>query len=254
MPVPVNPADKKPYFTLKWIAIICMVIDHTDWVFLHQNVVTDNTKFYIFLFLRLIGKIAFPIFAYELVEAFYYTEKRGYKAIRIFSLACISELFFDMAILGEISFATQNVCFTLFFGYVMLMMLDKAWAGNNKVVKYILVFFALMLACVMASTLKADYGYKGIILIFCFWIAHKLEGENKYMFIMSSCIAICALGVKDIFGTLGSIMYAGEILSGAFILLYETKRLPVIKGNIVLKFIGRWFYPMHLCILAIMVS
>ena len=60
--------------TLKWIAVISMLIDHTAEVLInHNTALTDPIWAQICVLMRGIGRIAFPIYAFLLVEGFLHT-------------------------------------------------------------------------------------------------------------------------------------------------------------------------------------
>ena len=60
--------------TLKWIAVISMLIDHTAEVLINHNAaLTDPIWAQIYVLMRGIGRIAFPIYAFLLVEGFLHT-------------------------------------------------------------------------------------------------------------------------------------------------------------------------------------
>ena len=103
--------------TLKIIAMITMLIDHIGaavcmrmmlaegfgdlngaaeetikaWVTVHADL---YSTYYMF---RMIGRIAFPIFCFLLVEGFKHTKDAKKYAIRLFAFALISEIPFDLA-------------------------------------------------------------------------------------------------------------------------------------------------------------
>ena len=92
-------------FTLKMIALIAMLCDHLG-----------HTLFPQLSILRIIGRISFPIFAYVLVEGFFYTRDVKKYLTRLGLMALLSEIPFDlMASQKVLEFGHQNVFFTLFF-------------------------------------------------------------------------------------------------------------------------------------------
>jgi hypothetical protein len=245
---------KTAYFTLKWIAIICMIVDHTAYIFLNQSVVTDVDKFYTYTALRTIGRIAFPIFAFELVEAFYYTKSRKKKLFKILLLAVFSEALFDTVIYGTVELTHQNTCFTLFIGYVGLIFLDKIYRWQTKegdgktrraIISIPLYTVTVMIACLLGRITYVDYGVGGIALIFAFWFFRK--GDWRHILIVTT--AFTAIMMRDSFGTIGGLMYIGIFLSGVIIGLYKQDKLPAFRTNKFVKVLGAWFYPIHLIIL-----
>lgn len=97
-------------FQLKCIAVITMIIDHTGAVLFPDNMT-----------LRYIGRIAFPIFCFLLVEGFFHTRDVRKYMLRLGMFAVISEIPYDLAFRDTvIEFEHQNVFFTLFIGVVMM--------------------------------------------------------------------------------------------------------------------------------------
>ncbi len=68
---------------LKWIAIITMIIDHIGAVLYPVSQYPDMA------FLRIIGRIAFPIFAFLIVEGYRHTGNLKAYAVRLF---CCTDL------------------------------------------------------------------------------------------------------------------------------------------------------------------
>jgi TraX protein. len=128
--------------TLKLIAIFTMLIDHTAATIL-DNILRirgmealdwKNTqavqKFYqengnllaVDTIMRFIGRIAFPIFCFLLIEGFLHTHNKLKYAGRLALFAFISEIPFDLALHRKLFyFGYQNVFFTLLIGLLVLM-------------------------------------------------------------------------------------------------------------------------------------
>ncbi|MBP5555374.1 MAG: hypothetical protein J6X94_10965 [Lachnospiraceae bacterium] len=137
--------------TLKIIAIVTMFIDHIGAsVFEHYiNILAVSGSDYcrdlitskvpglwsewmgnivvvqsIDLLLRAIGRIAFPIFCFLLVEGFLHTRNVKKYLVRLFIFAFISDVPFDLAFFAKIGLNHQNVFFTLFLGVSALACID----------------------------------------------------------------------------------------------------------------------------------
>mgnify|MGYP002239450043 CR=1 FL=1 len=85
--------------TLKLIAIILMLIDHTGLMILYNYPATTATLFSFggvdyswYRIFRDIGRAAFPIFCFLLVEGFLHTHNRKKYGLNLFLFACISEI------------------------------------------------------------------------------------------------------------------------------------------------------------------
>lgn len=134
---------------LKWIAIITMLIDHIGAAILEPymsgefgsvpiKVLGLHPMIWDFI-LRGIGRIAFPIFIFLMVEGFFYTRSRKKYAIRLGLFCLISEIPFnlgfhpqDMEIYSDFprlhfigfDYTYQNVFFTLFIGFLTIWVLE----------------------------------------------------------------------------------------------------------------------------------
>lgn len=204
-------------FTLKWIAMIAMVIDHVGAVLYPQ-----------YLILRIIGRIAFPIFCFLLVEGALHTHNiRRYEG-RLLLFALISELPFDYVFYGGMTMVHQNVFFTLFLGLLMIDVLK-----NERNTIYSLL--ALIGAILLAEELSVDYGAGGILLILCFYLLRNKRVGKQVAFIILNCLYY-GIGVQS---------YAG--LAAIPMLLYQGEQGPKMKYFFYL------FYPLHLLILYLII-
>ena len=106
--------------TLKLIAIITMLIDHIGAAVIARLLIAGQGSemlYKIYYAMRAVGRVAFPIFCFLLVEGFFYTGSRKKYALRLFGFALLSEIPFDLAFSGKIlEFGYQNVFFTLLIG------------------------------------------------------------------------------------------------------------------------------------------
>jgi hypothetical protein len=140
--------------TLKWIAIITMFIDHMGAI-LFPNVIV----------FRLIGRLAFPIFAFLITEGFLHTGNMNKYLLRLGLFALISEIPFDFAFNGQIiEFQHQNVFFTLFLGLVAIAIYDKLKDKHKLIAGFNILLFVFI-----AEFMRTDYSMFGILMIFVFY-------------------------------------------------------------------------------------
>ena len=200
-------------FTLKMIAIVTMLIDHVGAVLFPQIEL-----------LRIIGRIAFPIFAFTLVEGFFHTRDVKKYLMRLGVLALVSEIPFDLAFFGvPFAFVHQNVFFTLFLGILMLYFV----VNTPRDFRRVLCVLGMIL---LADYLQTDYGSWGLLMILCYYVFRE-KPWLKYGGI--AAINIFAMGYSQVYAPLALIpiaLYNGE--EG-----YKCKKF----------FYG--FYPVHLFIL-----
>lgn len=200
-------------FTLKMIAIVAMLIDHVGAVLLPQ-----------YRILRLIGRIAFPIFTYTLVEGFIHTHDVKKYMMRMGVLALISEIPFDLAFTGKLlEFGHQNVFFSLFLGLLMLYLMKKAPNELHSLLSVLAILF-------VARYLRVDYGYNGLLMVF--WYYHYRD---------NNLMKILGIAFINAFLMGGSQVYA--LFALIPILLHNGERGPKCKRF----FYG--FYPVHLLVI-----
>lgn len=127
--------------TLKLIAIITMLIDHTAATILDRFLIVKGVNsldandiqgindflqkygslYYLDTAMRLIGRLGFPIFCFLLIEGFLHTHNVWKYALRLGIFSLISEIPFDLAIYGKaFYFNSQNVFFTLLIGLLVI--------------------------------------------------------------------------------------------------------------------------------------
>ena len=200
-------------FQLKCIAIVSMALDHTGAVLYPSQI-----------WLRCLGRIAFPIFCFLIVEGFFHThDVRRYMG-RLGVFALISEIPYDLAFRGvPLEYAHQNVFFTLLIGIGMVVLLER---NRERPVKAVILLLAMWLAVLIRS----DYNFRGVLLIFVFYIFHE-----------SRWLAVTAGGFWN-FLYQGVIQKYG-VLSVLPLALYNGER-----GR-KMKYFFYMFYPAHLLLL-----
>lgn len=163
---------------LKLLACITMLIDHVgaalvvpnDTIY-HANVELYTTMAWINLVLRCIGRIAFPIFCFLLVEGVYHTRDPKKYVWRLAVGMMLSEIPFDLAFFRDgISWAHQSVMVTLLLGCLMVLLMNRS-KGFWRVLWILPFYFA-------AEWLRTDYGGDGILLIALFALAKGRKHEK----------------------------------------------------------------------------
>lgn len=157
---------------LKWIAVVTMLIDHFAAAVYWQM---EGRSYDVYFVMRKIGRIAFPIYCFLLVEGFFHTRDVKKYLRNCLLFAVISEIPFDMAIFGEIVYLQgQNVYFTLCIGLGALIMLDQ-FRGRYEV-KYILLrLLMIALSAYVGEVLDVDYHWKGVLFIIMFYYIRNMQ-------------------------------------------------------------------------------
>ena len=211
---------------LKIIACITMLIDHVGLHLYRKSgvMLIKEGPFAIsfYDFSQFVGRIAFPIYCFLLVEGFLHTRDRKKYGINLFLFALISEIPWNLEHGGTWTYPSQNVFFTLFLGYLGICAIayfrDNVWK----------MLGSLLVLLVLSEVLKCDYGSSGYGFILC-------------MYLLPTCKPVQAI-VQSCF--LQSRWRAG--LAFIPILFYNGKR-GFIKGW--MKYLFYAFYPVHIYII-----
>ncbi len=222
--------------SLKMIAIITMFIDHSAAIILERIIwsqeVFSGTLYWVYLIMRMIGRLGFPIFCFLLIEGFCHTRNVKKYAGRLFLFALISEIPFDLGFAGTIFYGQyQNVFFTLLIGLLVLIcfrLLEKK-QEKNRTLCFILNFLILVGGIVLADLLMTDYGGMGVLTIVCMYLFRR----NKALEAGIGCMVL-------------TIMSWSEITS--FSILLPIRRYNGERGwN--MKWFFYVFYPAHILLL-----
>lgn len=206
---------------LKLIAMVSMIFDHVG-----DNFFPGQT------WMRIIGRIAMPIFAFCVAEGFLHTRNRGRYLLRMAIFALVSEIPFDLVTAGRLlEFSHQNIMLTFFWAILGLICFEKITAGKKPGL-YVLGAFVLLLFLGSSLVLGMDYNLLGVGLVFLYYLLrdHAPVWNN-----LAAVAYHALLRNKGIywFGLLGFLP----------ILLYNGKRG---KG---LKWLFYLFYPGHLLLI-----
>lgn len=244
---------------LKNAAYVSMFIDHffavifLNYMRLHTvNGAWDPKLEPIYRAGRAVGRIAFILFAFLIVEGFLRTRSRAKYMLRLFLFALLSEIPFDLAFSGKmIDWKSQNVYWTLLLGVLVL----TAWeylSHHRSVLSATGRILIVTAACAAAFLGATDYRFMGVLLILTFYLTRGKEKGVRFM----------AVGLVMLFGTWGSnlIRYTGKytadylfrfslremygLLGFLLIFLYNGKR-----GRQLPKPFYYGFYPLHLLLL-----
>ncbi|RAW17327.1 conjugal transfer protein TraX [Paenibacillus taichungensis] len=201
---------------MQWIAMITMLIDHIGAVFFPH--VGE---------LRMIGRIAFPIYAFAVYIGYKHTRNVQKYIWRLFWIAVISQFPF-MAAFNHFSL---NVVWTLWSALLVLLVLDKL------PVRLLGIPIVVVAGLVMEMT-HMDYGMYGLLLVLLF---RYFQGPVLVM-------AHLLLNVLYIYLHSSSIqMYSVIATLGIAIAQYYNAGFR-LKGP---RWIWRYFYPAHLAVIAL---
>lgn len=216
---------------LKLIACLSMLIDHLalhvfrgmDWAYyvFFQIGHREITPF--FIMRSVIGRWAFPLFAFLIVEGFLHTHERKKYGRNLFLFALLSEIPYNLVNVNNFFYYKQNVFFTLLLGYLGLCVIERYKEDFKNLAKYLVPLF------LVSIVFRSDYGCTGFGFILLLYL---LRNNKLLMSIVGT-------------GALPSTIFSGM----AFIPIwfYNGER-GFVKGRI-LKYAFYAFYPVHLLIL-----
>jgi len=171
-------------FAIKIIAISTMIIDHMGAVF------DLDIGF------RIVGRIAFPLFVYLIAEGCRHTKSMEKYMLRLGIFALVSEIPFDLAFNQMPNHPSPlifdflnntNIFYTLFLGVACVYAAQKIIEAAKMFGWYTMALtmpVPIIAAMAAADWLSTDYGYGGVLFIFCMAMA----GKHKWLKLLSMAV------------------------------------------------------------------
>lgn len=193
---------------LKLIATLTMLIDHIGAALIENGIFGGPYRFDLAAIeasaslsdwwkldglLRGIGRMAFPIYCFLLVEGFLHTRDVKKYWLRLLMFCFISEIPFDLAIFHKVFYwQYQNVFFTLLLGLTALWLVrwleddylsgGQIWDSGRRMVWLLKTCVAVGICCAAAWLLRTDYDIIGVCLIVLFYMA---RGNRQMQLILA---------------------------------------------------------------------
>ena len=168
---------------LKCIALFTMIVDHVGLHLLRNSGIvllyTSAGPLELFTLMRKVGRLAFPIYCFLLVEGFLHTHDRRKYGLNLLAFALISEIPWNLEHTGALYCPSQNVFFTLFLGYAGMCCIEEL---KERPLEQLISLIALVL---VAMNLKADYGIGGFAFIL---VMYLLREQKILQAIVGTCI------------------------------------------------------------------
>ncbi len=182
------------------------------------------------LWLRIIGRIAFPIYCFLLVEGVHHTRHPGRYALRLAVGMVLSELPFDMLFYGRWTWGHQNVMVTLLLAFGMALAMKNT---KSPLVKLL----AVAATAVLAELLRTDYAGFGILVAALFVLVRDSEFRLPLLALGLPALALLT-GHADV-----ELFYVGAVIPIAFYSGRKATASPAAQWAFYL------FYPAHLTVL-----
>ncbi|MEI3246494.1 MAG: TraX family protein [Lachnospiraceae bacterium] len=161
---------------LKYIAFLTMLIDHVNKALIYPNL-NGGMLLVISDFFDIVGRIAFPIFIFLLIEGFFKTTNRWKYLGMLLLFGVISEIPFDLfttATFFEPNW--NNIMFTLALVLVIIWCIDtlKEKMGMRwRIVWYLISAVIVGAGCLSAMILGLDYEYHAVLIGYFLYIFHE---------------------------------------------------------------------------------
>lgn len=220
-------------FHLKLIAVCTMFIDHMG-----------DTLFPGVMWLRCIGRVAFPIFCFLIAEGCVHTHDRKKYALRLLVFALLSEIPFNL-MTGRAVWNPydQNVLWTLLLGAAVCWIMDGA-LKRRTAPTFVLTGAAMVAAFWLLEVFCTDYGGWGMLLVAMFY------GVRRAPYGQAAKMAAQAVGLAFFcFGVMGGVSTELWALAALVpIWLYSGQRGVSHKA---VQYGFYAFYPVHILILSL---
>lgn len=215
---------------LKYIAFISMLIDHANNALITPILNGQGFLLYLSNIFSILGRIAFPIFVFFLVEGFFKTRNRKKYLATLIIFGVISEVPFDM-FTSKTFFDPywNNMMFTLALCLVTIWIVDIFKSKlTNKFIWYLVSFVIVAIFAFISMQLSLDYDYHAILVAYIFYIFYNRP-------IWGSVLSYLSI-IKELYSFLGFGM----------VLTYNGERGKQYK------WFNYLFYPVHILILGLL--
>lgn len=205
--------------------------------------------------LTCIGRLAFPIFAFLLVEGYFHTRDLKKYAIRLLIFALLSEIPFNLAIGGSLLYPIhQNVLWSLLISLALIHWNEKVKEKKKIWMRFAVGIASVILGCIVGLVTFADYYHAGILTALVFYFFR----QRKWWCLVGQLFCLWYINMEMLGGQEYVFRFLGETWSFPWqgfallalipIWLYRGKQGCHSK---ILQYTYYAFYPVHLLILGV---
>ncbi len=242
-----SPFVKKPFGginadVLRLMAIAFMISDHM------RAAVSDGN-----MWMNYVGRLAFPIFAFQISEGFIHTSDFKKYLLRLLGFAVISEIPFNVFCSSEWLFPQyQNVLFTFVLSLIALRLID--WVKKEPTLpKTAGAGIGVTAIVFLAELLKVDYGGAGIVTVVAFYLFRGFPFAFLLQFATMFSVFVFFYPGRPVLFKIQDFVFSIPVQSFSLlsllpIWLYNGKKG---RGGRLLKYASYGFYPLHIAILCV---
>lgn len=230
--------------SLHIMAMVFMLCDH-----LWGTIVPGND------WLTCVGRLAFPIFAFMIVEGYFHTKNLKRYVARILLFAVMSEIPFNLAMGSRIFYPIhQNVLWSFLISIGLIRLNEKA-KEHGKIWKRIIIgCITVVFGYIIGIVTMVDFYHAGILMVLVFYFFRK----NAWWSYIGQLLGLWYINMEMLGGFSYEIYIMGKIyfLMRQGFALFALIPIWMYKGkqgyhNKRLQYFYYIFYPLHLLILGI---
>jgi hypothetical protein len=243
------PTEKRKFdvssATLHIIAMATMLIDHlAKYVNYSNNLIVS------------LGRLAFPIFAFMIVEGYFHTRNLRRYLLRMLIFAIVSEIPYNLMESGKVFYRyDQNVMWTFLLSLCCVWVIDQIRKKGKLWLSILSGIVVTIFGYLASSYLFLDYLGSGVLMVLIFYYLH----ERKWWCYLLQFILLFFINVVMLSGgggyefTLFGSQFefpiqAFAMFSLIFIWLYRGRQGYHSKP---FQYFCYAFYPLHMLILAL---
>lgn len=198
------------------MAMVFMLCDH-----LWATIIPGNG------WLTCVGRLAFPIFAFMIVEGYFHTSNLKKYVKRMLLFAVISEIPFNLMTAGSLFYPLhQNVMFTFLIGILLIWLNEEAKRRGNRWLRIIVGISTGILGYLLGMLTFVDYYFAGPLTVLVFYFFRG----RKWWCYLGQFGALWVINVE----LLGGLVYP--------VMLFGREILIVQQGFALLALIPIWLY------------
>lgn len=207
---------------LKILACVTMLIDHIGAVFFPQ-----------LRWLRILGRMSFPIYCFLLAEGVHYTRSPLKYGLRLLFVALLAEIPYDLLFYGQFTWTRNSVMMTLLLGFCAGIAANHCsdWLKLPATLPFIL----------LGRYCSGTYGMYGVAMIVMFSLTRDFPYRKAVQFVLMILLSLRMAGFPT---HVGIQFYAFAAMVP--ISLYTGEKR---SRSSTLQWSFNLFYPMHMLIL-----